>query len=297
MNDINLLRYHNRSAHEINMLLSREISDQFFSRVVLGENGQRTGTSKLVLSLTAAASFVCSLFASYVLYHVIIVGDMTVPSINKKMIMDKVEEYKLELRTGGDPYLKDGYTRIAVVERTDENLTQPIVVVSEYEPPVDYEKQPELLTKPIELKGEPEKRKVDKRDLVTPVFTGNYSIRFLNVNESEAQKVRILAENNDFNITLLGSTKKSTRKWEVYKDDENSKKVIAGRNVRFVKTFNTRSDAVNYLQEKKIAGVVSSSTTYFDFYDMEVCCLRDEAAEKLARGSGVSMEKVKIIKK
>ncbi|PLX70978.1 MAG: hypothetical protein C0602_02790 [Denitrovibrio sp.] len=171
------------------------------------------------------------------------------------------------------------------------------MVVSDYSPPIDYEKQPELLKEPVKLEGEPEKRKVDKRNLITPVLTGNYSIQFLDISEADAGKVRTLAENNDFNLTLIGSTKKSTRKWQVYKDSDNSSKVIAGRNVKYLRSFNSRSEAVKYLQKNKIAGLVHSDTTYFDYYDMEVCCLGEEAAEKLARGSGVSMNKVKIIKK
>lgn len=73
--------------------------------------------------------------------------------------------------------------------------------------------------------------------------------------------------------------------------------MIAGKNVKYVRTFKMKSDAVKYMQKKKIAGVVASSTTYYDYYDMEVCCLGDEAAEKLAHGSGISMKKIKILKK
>lgn len=81
MNDINLLRYHNRSASEIHMLLNSENVDPFFSRVVLGESKERAGLSKLVLILTLFASMACALFASYVIYHVAILGDMNIPRL------------------------------------------------------------------------------------------------------------------------------------------------------------------------------------------------------------------------
>ena len=158
-------------------------------------------------------------------------------------------------------------------------------------------KNPELFIKPVPLEGEPKKRKRDKRVLVTPMFTGNFAIQFRDVNESDAGKVRLLAENNDFKLKIIGSTKKSSRKWNVYKEDDNSGVVIAGKNVKFVRKFKTRNAAVKYMQKHKIAGVVSSDTTYYDYYDMEVCCLGDEAAEKLARGSGINMNKIKILKK
>jgi len=298
MNDINLLRYHNRSASEINMLLSGETADKLFSRVVLGEYEERTSRSKLVLLMTMAASFACAVFASYVIYNVVITGTINVPRFDKDAILKKVAEYQLNVRTGGDPYLKDGFQKIADVESAplDDNAP-PIVVVSEYEPPIDRETNPELFTKPIELTGEPKKRKRDKRVLVTPMFTGNYSIQFLDITESEAAKVRLLAENNDFNLNVLGSTKKAFRKWKVFREDDNSHTVIAGKNVRYLKTFRTKSAAVSYMEKKKIPGVVSTDTTYSDYYDMEVCCLGDEAAEKLAHGSGVSMKKIKILKK
>ena len=297
MNDINLLRYHNRSAHEINMLLNGDISDKLFSRVVLGETDKRTGPSRLVLSFTVAASFLCALFASYVIYNVVILKVNPLPFIDKNLIRNKVAEYKLELRTGGDPYLKDGYTRIAVLEQADGGTAQPVVVVSEYEPPIDYEAKPELFVKPVELTAEPEKRKRDKKALITPMFTGNYSIRFMDINESDASKVRVLADNNDFKLNLLGSTKKSRVQWQAFREDDSSSVSIAGKKVKYLRSFDSRQSAVNYLQKNKIAGLVSSKTTYYDYYDMEVCCLGDEAAEKLARGSGISMKKVKILKK
>lgn len=130
------------------------------------------------------------------------------------MIINKVAEYQLEIRTGGDPYLKDGFTKIAVVESSDEDLTQPIVVVSEYEEPIDKEaRPPDLFTAPIELTGEPKKRKRDKRELVTPMFTGgNYAIQFLDISESDAKKVKILADNNDFKLAKIGSNVKSSKK-------------------------------------------------------------------------------------
>lgn len=297
MNDINLLRYHNRSAHEIHMLLNGEMKDKFFSRVVLGEIKEGAGRTLLTPLLTVAASFVCAVFASYVIYHAVIVKDIYIPTIDKEMIKNKVAEYRLELRTGGDPYLKDGYTKIAAVETSTEAAAPSVVVVSEYEPPIDIESQPELFTKPVELTGEPEKRKRDKRNLITPILTGNFAIRFLDVNESDAVKVRTLAENNDFNINIIGSNKKSRVRWAAYRENPQSGTVIAGKNVTHLNTFSSRDAAVNYLQKRKIAGVVASRTTYYNYYDMEVCCLGEEAAEKLARGSGVSMSKVKIIKK
>jgi hypothetical protein len=298
MNDINLLRYHNRSASEIHMLLAGESADKLFSRLVLGEDEQRTGRSLLVLSLTMAASFACALFASYVIYKVVITKDIVIPTFDKAAILQKVEDYKEELRTGGDPYLKDGFSKIANIAQSPmEDNASPVTVESQYKPPISVEKNPELFIQPVPLEGEPVKRKRDKRVLVTPMFTGNFAIEFRDINEADAAKVRLLAENNDFKLNIIGSTKKSTRKWNIYKEDDNSRIVIAGKNVKFVKTFQTRSAAVEYMQKHKIAGVVSSDTTYYDYYDMEVCCLGDEAAEKLARGSGINMNKIKILKK
>ena len=279
------------------MLLNSENVDPFFSRVVLGESKERASLSKLALIMTLTASMACALFASYVIYNVFILGGYEIPAINKEMIMKKVAEYQLELRTGGDPYLKDGYTKIAVVESSDEDLTQPVVVVSDYEVPIDKEAQPELFTAPIKITGEPKKRKIDKRALITPMFTGNYSIQFLDINEEDAKKVKILADNNDFNLTKIGSNVKSRKKWQAYKENNNSKTVIAGKNVSFLKSFNSRSAAVKYLQKKKIAGVVATKTTYYNYYDLEVCCLGSEAAQKMAHGSGVSFKKIKILKK
>lgn len=298
MNDINLLRYHDRSASEVHMLFTGEAADKLFSRVVLGEYDKRTGKSKLVLSLTIAASFVCALFASYVIKNGILIKDITIPAFDKNAIIRKVSEYKEELRTGGDPYLKDGFSKIAdVAQAPMEEHVPPVTVESEYQPPINKETNPELFIKPVPLDGEPEKRKRDKRVLVTPMFTGNYAIQFRDVNETEAGKVRLLAENNDFNLNLIGSTKKAFRKWKVYKENDNSRTVIAGKNVSYLRTFKTEKAAVQYMQKNKIAGVVSSDTTYYDYYDMEVCCLGEEAAEKLARGSGITMAKIKILKK
>jgi len=279
------------------MLLNGEMTDQFFSRLVLGDKKTGAGTSKPALFLTIAASFVCALFASYVIYHVYLLKDMEIPALNKDSIMKKVQEYQLELRTGGDPFLKEGYTKIADVTAAPEDLSQPVVVVSEFKPPIDFESKPELLLEPEKLEKEPEKRKRDKRELITPVLTGNHTIVFRDVGESDASKIRVLAENNDLKLNIIGSTKKSSRKWQVYKENPASKKIVAGKKVSFIKSFNKRNDAVKYLQNNKIAGLVVSDTTYYDYYDIEVCCLGDEAAEKLARGSGVSMNKVKIIKK
>ncbi|ADD67975.1 hypothetical protein Dacet_1203 [Denitrovibrio acetiphilus DSM 12809] len=297
MNDINLIRYHNRSSSEINMLLAGETADKLFSRVVLGESKKGAGSSMLVLFGTVAASFACAVFASYVIYHVVLVKDISLPAIDKTKIAKKVSDYKLELRTGGDPYLKDGFQKIAEVEKTPDANAQPVVVVSGYKPPVDKEANPELFTKPVELQGEPKKRKRDKRMLVTPIFTGNHVIQFLDVNEKEAAKVRVLAENNDFNLEIIGSSKKAFRKWKAYREDRSSSVVIAGMNVKYMKTFKSRQAALDYLEEKRIAGIVATDTTYYDYYDMEVCCLGDEAAEKLARGSGIAMKKIKILKK
>lgn len=297
MNDINLLRYHNRSAYEIHMLLNGEMKDKLFSRVVLGEMKARASVSKLVLFLTVILSFICSLFASYVVYHVVLIKDISIPMLDKAAIEKKVAEYQLELRTGGDPYLKEGYTKVISVDRAAEDDTPPVVVVSEYEPPIDMEAKPELFTKPIELVGEPEKRKRDKKELITPVLTGNYSIQFRSIGDADAAKVRTLAGNNDFKLTMLGTAKKSSVAWNAYKEDPKSGTVIAGKRVAFIKSFGNRNDAVSYLQKRKIAGVVASRTTYYNLYDMEVCCLNDEAAEKLARGSGIPMDKIKIIKK
>jgi hypothetical protein len=298
MNDINLIRYHDRSASEINMLMAGEMTDQLFSRVVLGIQEQRTGPSRLVLLLTMAASMVCALYASYVIYNVYInrVPDF-VSTLDKEAIMAKYRAYKLQLATGGDPYLIDGYTKIAVVEQTEEEDSQPVVVVSEYQVPIDRDANPELFTKPVEITKEPEKRKRDKRALITPVLTGNYSIQFLDISEADANKVRVLAESNDFKLKRLGSTKKYTRRWNVYRESKNSKTIVGGKNVKFVRSFKSRGAAVKYLQQKNIRGVVASKTNYYNQYDMQVCCLGEEAAEKLARGSGINMRKIKILKK
>lgn len=297
MNDINLLKYHGRTASEVNMLLAGEMADKLFSRLVLDEFEERAGPSRLVLSLTMLASFTCALFASYVIYNVTFVSDMKFPSLDKQAILKKVEEYKLEIRTGGDPYLKKGYEKIAVIEQSIDDDGQPILVESEYKAPIDIEKQPELFIKPVELTEEPKARKRDKRALITPVFTGNNAIRFNKVTVNERAKIKVLAESNDFKMNLVGSVKKNIRKYLVYKVDKNGTKVIAGKKVRYLKTFKNRNDAVKYMKSTRVAGVVATDTTYYDLYDIEVCCLGEEAAEKLARGSGISMKKIKILKK
>jgi hypothetical protein len=279
------------------MLLNGEMTDSFFSRVVLGKKDTGTGAKKPVLYVTLAASLICALFASYVIYYTYILNIPVVPFLDTKAIERKVAEYKLDLLTGGDPYLKDGYTRIVIVDESQTDIPQPVVVDSDYQPPVDKDARPDLYAKPVELTEEPEKRKRDKRVLVTPVYSGNFAIQFFDVDTVEAEKVRTLAKNNDFNLTTIGSTKKSSVRWNVYKEDDRSSILIAGRKVSFLKGFEKKSDAVKYLQDKRIAGVVASRTTYYDYFDLEVCCLGEEAANKLANGSGVSVNKVKIIKK
>lgn len=297
MNDINLIRYHNRSAHEIHMLLNGEMKDKLFARVVLGESKEGAGISKLALFMTMTASLVCAVFASYVLYHVVLIKDIRIPILNKELIKKKVAEYQLELRTGGDPYLKEGYTRIVAVEQAPDKDAPPIVVVSDYQPPINIETQPELFTKPVELKGEPEKRKRDKRDLITPEVTGTFAIQFTDVNNDDVGKIRTLAGNNDLKLTVLATIRKSSVVWNAYREDRQSAKVIAGKHVRFDKSFSSRKEAVGYLQKGRYGGVVESRTTYYNHYNMEVCCLSDEAAQKLANASGVSTNKIKILKK
>ncbi len=44
------------------------------------------------------------------------------------------------------------------------------------------------------------------------MFTGNYAIQFLDISESDAKKVKILADNNDFKLAKIGSNVKSSKK-------------------------------------------------------------------------------------
>lgn len=297
MNDINLLRYHDRNACEIHRLLTGEMNDKLFSRVVFGDSTSGAGISKPALFLTLAASFACAVFASYVIYNTVFMRGSAIPKLNKNAIIDKVKEYQLELRTGGDPYLKEGYTKIATVEKAPDGSAPPVVVISEYEPPVNKEANPELFTKPVDLHGEPEKWKRDKKkELIEPMVNDSYSILFRNIDNSDVAKVKTLVKNNDLKMKVVKTHHYKTVKWNAYKGDPGSGLVMAGKHVRFVKSFRSKNEAVKYLQKKRYGGVVMSKTTRYNHYDIRVCCLGDEAAEKLSTGSGVDTNKIKIIK-
>jgi len=279
MNEINLLKYHNRSAREIHMLLNGELKDDLFSQLVLG------------------GSFLTAIFASYFISIVYLDLDPPIPYFDKEAIKRKVAEYQLNKRTGGDEFLKSGYEKLGVVEQSLEGNTAAAYVESQFEFKEDNSRKPELFIKPLKLEGEPLRKKIDKSKLISPVLTGNNAIRFKTVSSKEMAIIKDIAVNNDLKYRKLGSSKKRSVVWQVYREDKSSSRIIGGKPVRYVKSFKRESQALRYIKSMKRRGVVTSKTTYTDYFDVEICCLGDEAAEKFARGSGISMKKIKIIKK
>jgi hypothetical protein len=279
------------------MLLNGELSDELFNKLVLGEIEEKAGKFRPAFFLVIAASFICALFASYVIYNTYIKAESPIPFIDKDAVKRKMEAAEIEKRTGGDPFLKEGYQKLGVIEETETSKAAPFYIESENKEVEDVSDRPELYIKPIELKGEPLRKRRDQSNIISPVFTGNYAIVFRKLNTNQSAMIKKTALDNDLKYKVVGSSKKAVVKWKVYKENKNSGTVIGGKNVSYLKTFKNRSSAVKYLQKKKVRGVVASDTSYIDYFDMQICCLGEEAAEKLARGSGISMRKIKILKK
>lgn len=299
MNEINLLRYHDRSNHEIHMLLAGELSDEFFSRVVLGGKVKKVRLTGLTLSMTVLLAFLCSLPMSYYIYTKYLHTSKITPAeiIHqhiKEVISVKLNSKKEELN---DPLIKEGYKKIGEIsEKKGAEGQQGLLVISDYKKPVEkQEEKPDEPIDPITVPGEPAKRIPVKEIEFMPIYSGTFKIQFMHVDESEAEFIKILAKNNDLNLSMIGSDKKIDRKWLVYQLDESSSTIVAGRKATYIKSFDSSDKAMSYLTRNNLKGLISANTSVTNFYDYEVCCMSKEAAEKTARGSGVNTDKIKIV--
>ena len=108
--------------------------------------------------------------------------------------------------------------------------------------------------------------------------------------------VKTIAQENDLSISQIGGDKKVKTKWQVYLLDHTSKQIVSGRKARYIKSFSSSDAAMSYILRNNLKGLITTDTSVTNFYDMEICCMSEEAAEKTANGSGVSMDKVKILK-
>lgn len=299
MNEINLLRYHDRSNQEIHMLLSGELSDEFFSRVVLGGKGKKVRLKGLTLSMTILLAFLCSLPMSYYLYIKFLNTSNLKPTEELHKHIKEVISVKLSKKNEekNDPLIKEGYKKIGeIAEKKGAEGQQGLLVISDYKKPEEVqEEKPEEPIDPITAPGEPAKRIPVKEIEFMPVYSGHFKIQFMHVDEGEAEFVKVLAKNNDLQLNMIGSDKKIDRKWLVYQLDESSSTVVAGRRATYIKSFDSSDKAMSYLTRNGLKGLISANTSVTNFYDFEVCCLSKEAAEKTARGSGVNTNKINIV--
>ncbi len=303
MNEINLLRYHNRSAHEIHMLLNGELTDEFFSRIVTisSKKVKKVRLSRLTFFMTLLLAFLCSLVSSYFIYTKLLPHkDLTsVNGVQKHIIEVMSVKIKPKAPEKPDPLLKEGYARIGELDDKAEGKgSQGLLIISDYKPETkaDTGEKPEEIIKPITVPGEPAKRIPVREPDFMPLFSGNFKIQFFNLNEQELSYVKTLAQNNDLTLTQIGSDKIVKTKWLVYLLDNTSPVTISGRRVRYIKSYSSSDAAMSYLTRNSLKGLITTDTSVTNFYDMQVCCLSEEAADKLARGSGVGMDKVKILK-
>lgn len=299
MNEINLLKYHNRSAREIHMLLTGELRDEFFSRVVFSgkdkAGGRRQGLS---LPFIILAAFICSLSPSFVIYTKYIrQQEITVPAIDKtlKSIMPKPDTLKKTEKP--DPMVLEGYSKIGVLEEGKSEGQQGVLIVSEYVPPQEEkeEDKPEEKISPITNMGEPPKRIPQRNVDLLPIYSGNYKILFSGIDGQATKDVKILADNNDLKMTRIGSERRENKKWHVYKFDSRSSLVISGRKVRYIKSYDDSGSAMVFLQANNVKGLIVPESSKTDLYDIEVCCTSQELAQKLANASGIGPTKYKIL--
>jgi hypothetical protein len=298
MNEINLLKYHNRSAREIHMLLTGELTDEFFSRVVFSgkdrAGGRRQGLS---LPFIILAAFICSLSPSYVIYTKYIMEQpITVPSIDKSLrnIMPKPDAPKKVEKP--DPMVLEGYSKIGELEEGKGEGQQGVLIVSDYVPPQEAkEDKPDEKIAPITNLGEPPKRIPQRSVELLPIYSGNFKIVFNSIDGQASKEVKTLADNNDLKMTRIGSERKENKKWHVYKFDSRSSLVISGRKVRYIKSYDDSGSAMVFLEANNIKGLIVPETSKTDLYDIEVCCTSQELAQKLANASGIGSSKYKIL--
>lgn len=304
MNEINLLRYHDRSAREIHMLLCGELTDEFFSRVVVvGKNKKVSGKHPvLTFFLTMLLAFICSLGVSYYVYTKFIAVNNTgistssiIPEPIRKVI--KKEKEVVE-KVKPDPYVMSGYSNIGEIELgSGGSESRGIIISSDYTKPKESNKnKPEQTIRPITIPGEPIKRIPDQNPDFMPVYSGTYLMQFFDSDPSDTDFITALANKNDMKMTKLATRSRMVTHWNAYYIDKKSKTRIAGYGVKFIKSFDSRDAAKGYLKNSRIRGFVAAITAPEPIYDWEVCCAKKEEADKLANGSGVDMKKIKIIK-
>jgi len=299
MNEINLLKYHNRSAREIHMLLNGELTDDLFSRVVFSGKvkggDRREGLSLPVIILCA---FLCSLSPSFVIYTKYIANhELAVPAIDKslKNIMPSTTKEKVPEKP--DPMVLEGYSKIGqLADSPKTEGQQGVIIVSDFVPPVEeQEEKPEEKVSPITNIGEPPKR-IPQRDVeLLPIYSGSFKIVFSGIDSQASRDVKTLADNNDLKMSRVGSERKEQKKWHVYKFDNRSSLIISGRKVRYVKSFDDSGSAMVFLEANSIKGLILPETSKTDLYDIEVCCTSEELATKLANASGIGSSKYKIL--
>ena len=298
MNEINLLKYHNRSAREIHMLLTGELTDAFFSRVVFsGKVKAADRRQGLSLPFIILAAFICSLSPSFVIYTKYIKQqEITVPAIDTslKNIMPKAEPPKKTEKP--DPMVLEGYSKIGVLEEGKPEGQQGVLIVSDYVPPKEEkEDKPEEKISPITSMGEPPKRIPTRSVDLLPIYSGNFKIVFIGIDGPATRDVKMLAENNDLKMARIGSERRENKKWHVYKFDSRSSLVISGRKVKYLKSYDDSGSAMVFLQANNIKGLIVPETSKTDLYDIELCCTSQELAQKLANASGIGPTKYKIL--
>lgn len=305
MNEINLLRYHDRSAREVHMLLNGELADEFFTRVVLaGKRYKKAGAAKkhpaLAFFFTMLLALMCALGASYFIYTKYLV--VLMPASQTSMIPEPIREVmkmpeKAVEKVKPDPLVMNGYSNIGDIELGGSTGTKETIIVSDYTKPKEStENKPEEIIKPITVPGEPMKRIPDAQPEFMPVYSGTFMIQFFNADPQETKYISALATKNDMKLTKIAERSRMVTHWNAYYIDKKSKTRLAGYGVRFIQSFNSRAEAKTFLKNKGIRGFVAAITAPEPINDWGVCCAKEDAADKMARASGVDMNKVKIIK-
>lgn len=273
MIEIDLLKYFDKSFSEIDEILhskkgiyeQEEEKDELTSVIK-----QKKKKSYALTYLTFAALFIIAGLTGYKFYNIIKQNLVTLTpheeKTNKQTIPPiKASEPTPEKETIPTYKLEGEDVVIGTIEFLGENL--PPIAINNIK--IKENTEVKLSRSPqTEIKSDIEKKESTKKEM--PAIS-TYSVKLYYIDSNILENIKKkLQSHPDKKLSILGKNTKGITKWYLYKPTKGTKNFIGSREVAFIKSFNSKYDAINYAKKQNISAIIVKKSIGDISYDLTI---------------------------
>lgn len=292
MTELNLLNYINLSNSEIYQIECGEIEPD-------EENEQKSEKKWVGFKLPTYLLFAGAALLLITVIIIVYFSFMTPDTISDNDTMPdnislKKDNITKEFITG----IKQKFQKVGSITFKEEKELpvnkQPIppkkITIKQLKKKPIVKKQVKMITLPVN--STKKITKPIKTKLTTPYFA-----LYENLSRQELIKLKKKVKRSQLSYSVDKTKMVSRTIWKLYKQDPNGTKKIAERSVIFIRTFNTKTLAVNYAKQNKMKAIIVSKELEERFYFISVSPFSSQKnAVKFVKNTPFLKKSVRIIK-